>query len=143
MCLVESFNLLCQHLWFQSKRSERKVEDDGEEKQWKRMRCVDILANHTLVCLSPGKRAQHVNISTPPISPSLFSNPAITEEFARDQLKQLRSNKAIGLDNISARLLKDSASVIGKSRTKLFNQSLLTRTPSKQTMAVIQTTSGQ
>ena len=45
----------------------------------------------------------------------------ITEEFVRGQLKQLRTNKAIGLDNISARLLKDSASAISKSLTKLFN----------------------
>ena len=52
----------------------------------------------------------------------------ITEEFVRSQLKQLRTNKAIGLDNISAHLLKDSASAIGKSLTKLFNQSLVTRT---------------
>ena len=52
----------------------------------------------------------------------------ITEEFVRGQLKQLRTNKAIGLDNISARLLKDSASAISKSLTKLFNQSLVTRT---------------
>ena len=51
----------------------------------------------------------------------------ITEEFVRGQLKQLRTNKAIGLDNISARLLKDSASVISKSLTNLFNQSLVTR----------------
>ena len=52
----------------------------------------------------------------------------ITEEFVRGQLKQLRTNKAIGLDNISARLLKDSTSAISKSFTKLFNQSLVTRT---------------
>ena len=52
----------------------------------------------------------------------------ITEELVRSQLKQLRTNKAIGLDNISARLLKDSASAISKSLTKLFNQSLVTRT---------------
>ena len=52
----------------------------------------------------------------------------ITEEFVRRQLKQLKTNKAIGLDNISARLLKDSASAISKSLTKLFNQSLVSRT---------------
>ena len=35
---------------------------------------------------------------------------------------------AFGLENISARLLKDSANVISKSLTKLFNRSLLTGT---------------
>ena len=44
----------------------------------------------------------------------------ITEAFVRGQLKQLRTNKAIGLDNMSVRLLKDSASVISKSLAKLF-----------------------
>lgn len=38
----------------------------------------------------------------------------VIEEFVRRQLKQLRTNTAIGLDNTSARLLKDSASVISK-----------------------------
>lgn len=79
----------------------------------------------------------------------------ITKEFVRDQLKQLRTNKAIGLDNISARVLKDSASVISTSLTKLFNQSLVTRTfpslwkfgkylpSSKKAIAVTQTITGQ
>lgn len=52
---------------------------------------------------------------------------SITEEFVCDQLKQLRTNKAIGLDNISTCLLKDLASVISKCLTKLFYQSLVTR----------------
>ena len=38
------------------------------------------------------------------------------------------NNKSISLDNISARLLKDSANVISKSLTKLFNWSLVTHT---------------
>ena len=50
------------------------------------------------------------------------------EDFVLRQLKQLKTNKAIGLDNISARLLKDSASAISASLTRLFNLSLETRT---------------
>jgi len=50
----------------------------------------------------------------------------VIEEFVRGQLKQIRTNTEIGLDNIGARLLKDSASVISKSLTKLFNRSLVT-----------------
>ena len=38
----------------------------------------------------------------------------VIEEFVRGQLKRLGTNTAIGLDNIRARLLKDSASVISK-----------------------------
>ena len=55
--------------------------------------------------------------------PHEFAFEPITEDFFLRQLKQ-----AIGLDNISARLLKDSASVISASLTRLFNLSLETRT---------------
>ena len=48
----------------------------------------------------------------------------VSEQFVYDQLKQLKSNKAIGLDEISPRLLKDSARVITPSLTRLFNRSL-------------------
>ena len=40
----------------------------------------------------------------------------------------MKINKAIGLDNISARLLKDSSHVIADSLTALFNRSLSTNT---------------
>jgi hypothetical protein len=40
------------------------------------------------------------------------------------QLKELKRNKAIGLDRISARLLKDASSVIAPSLASLFNRSL-------------------
>ena len=49
---------------------------------------------------------------------NLLSSP-ITEDFVLRPLKQLKTNKAIGLDNISARLLKDSALVISASLTRL------------------------
>ena len=69
--------------------------------------------------------------SAPPVNSNLpheFAFEPITEDFVLRQLKQLKTNKAIGLDNISARLLKDSASVISASLTRLFNLSLETRT---------------
>ena len=50
---------------------------------------------------------------------SEFAFEPITEDFVLRQLKQLKTNKAIDLDNISARLLKDSASVITVSYTHL------------------------
>jgi len=52
----------------------------------------------------------------------------IAEDLVLRQLKQLKTNKAIGLDNVSTRLLKDSASVVSGSLTRLFNQSLESRT---------------
>ena len=67
----------------------------------------------------------------PTVNPSLlreFAFEPITEDFVLHQLKELKTNKAIGLDNISARLLKDSASVISASLTRLINLSLETRT---------------
>lgn len=42
----------------------------------------------------------------------------------QNQLKTLKTNKAIGLDRISARLLKDSSTIISPSLTRLFNRSL-------------------
>ena len=41
-----------------------------------------------------------------------------------NQLQHLKTNKAIGLDNISTRLLKDASIVIIPSLTNIFNRSL-------------------
>ena len=43
----------------------------------------------------------------------------IDECYVKSKLKSLKTNKVIGLDNISARLLKDSADVILTSLTKI------------------------
>ena len=51
---------------------------------------------------------------------------SITEFFVLKQLKSLKTNKAIGLDHISARLLKDSAECMAPVLTRLFNRSLET-----------------
>ena len=53
-----------------------------------------------------------------------FSFCSITESFVLKQLKTLKTNKAIGLDRISARLLKDSAECMAPILTRLFNRSL-------------------
>ena len=53
-----------------------------------------------------------------------FKLQPVSEQFVYDQLKQLKSNKAIGLDKISPRLLNDSARIITPSLTRLFNRSL-------------------
>lgn len=56
----------------------------------------------------------------------VFSFQSISEEFVVNSIKQLKPNKAIGLDKISARLLKDSVEVIAPVLTSLFNMSLET-----------------
>jgi hypothetical protein len=48
----------------------------------------------------------------------------IDEQFVNKNLHELKTNKAIGLDRVSARLLKDSANVLTHVLTKLFNRSL-------------------
>ena len=53
-----------------------------------------------------------------------FSLQPIEESFVVAQLKSLKTNKSIGLDKISARLLKDAVSAISPSLTKLFNLSI-------------------
>ncbi|CAB4033973.1 Hypothetical predicted protein, partial [Paramuricea clavata] len=56
----------------------------------------------------------------------MFAFDVIDECFVKSKLNSLKTNKAIGLDKISARLLKDSADVITTSLTKLYNRSLAT-----------------
>jgi len=55
---------------------------------------------------------------------SNFSLQPVTISFVEEQLSQLKINKAIGLDNISARLLRDSASVLARSLQYIINLSL-------------------
>ena len=51
---------------------------------------------------------------------------SITESFVLKQLKSLKTNKAIGLDRISARLLKESAECMAPVLTRFFDRSLET-----------------
>ena len=53
-----------------------------------------------------------------------FSLCSMTEPFVLKQLKTLKTNKAKGLDRISARLLKDSAECMASILTRLLNRSL-------------------
>ncbi len=48
----------------------------------------------------------------------------VTESFTRVQLKKLQTSKAVGLDQIPARLLRDSANLIAKPLTAIINFSL-------------------
>lgn len=53
-----------------------------------------------------------------------FSIPPVKTSFTVDNLRNLNSNKAIGVDKISAKMLKIAAPIIGSSVTKLMNMSL-------------------
>ena len=57
-----------------------------------------------------------------------FELQPVYEQSVYDLLRQLKVNKAIGLDEISPRLLQDSAHVITPSITRLFNRSLANKT---------------
>ena len=59
---------------------------------------------------------------------STFTFQPISEDFVSRSISSLKTNKAVGLDKISARLLKDAVDVITPSLTALFNLSLQTRT---------------
>ena len=59
---------------------------------------------------------------------STFSLQPISEDFVSSSISSLKTNKAVGLDKISARLLKDAVDVITPSLTALFNLSFQTRT---------------
>ena len=55
---------------------------------------------------------------------SEFTFGGIDEQFVYKNLRELKTNKAIGLDRVSAHLLKDSANVLTPVLTNLFNRSL-------------------
>ncbi len=57
-----------------------------------------------------------------------FEFEEVDEPFVLRQLSSLKTNKATGLDQISAKLLKDSASTIASSLMKIFNASLFSQT---------------
>lgn len=60
-----------------------------------------------------------------------FNFQPVEEAFVCAELNRLKSNEAIGLDKIRARLLKDSISAITPVLMKLFNRSLeLSKFPS-------------
>ena len=52
----------------------------------------------------------------------------IDESFIKTQIRKLKTNKSAGLDGISVRLIEDSADVISKRLTNIFNLSLITST---------------
>ena len=54
-----------------------------------------------------------------------FQLDLVTSNFVKIQLQNLKTNKAIGLDKISARLLKDSADIMAPSLQALINKSCL------------------
>ena len=57
----------------------------------------------------------------------LFHFEEISENFTLGQLNKLKSKKAVGLDAIPTRLLKDSAEIIANPLTKIINFSLANR----------------
>ena len=68
--------------------------------------------------------------SPPPATdlPYSFEFEEVDESFVLRELSLLKTNKATGLDQINAKLLKDSTSTIASSLTKIFNASLLSQT---------------
>jgi hypothetical protein len=76
---------------------------------------ADKIPNTNLSC------NRHNNLTVPQ-----FYMSEVDEQFVLQQLLSLKPNKAIGLDKISARLLKSSAHTITSSVTKLLNLSIRT-----------------
>ena len=53
----------------------------------------------------------------------VFQFTDVTESFVLKQLEGLKTKKAVSLDDISSRLLKDSAAIIMRSLTAIINAS--------------------
>ena len=60
--------------------------------------------------------------------PYSFEFEKVDELFVLRELSFLKTNRATGLDQINAKLLKDSASTIASNLTKVFSASLLSQT---------------
>ena len=80
---------------------------------------------------SIGKKIQKLFTITPMIwtessdnkNPSKFQLQSVTYDYIEQELNKLKTNKATGLDKISTRLLKDTASVIAPVLSNLINKS--------------------
>ncbi|CAB4037987.1 Hypothetical predicted protein, partial [Paramuricea clavata] len=57
-----------------------------------------------------------------------FEFKEVDESFILRELGSLKTNKATGLDQISAKLLKDSSSIIASGLTKIINASFVSQT---------------
>ena len=71
--------------------------------------------NPTIACFSP----QRSSTCT-----SIFLLQNIRQDFVLNQLSYLKPNKAIGLDNVSTRLLKSGATILAPVLASLFNKSI-------------------
>ena len=71
-----------------------------------------------------GKPFQNVStVFTSSTPSSEFHLDNVNVNFVRNALKSLKSNKAVGLDKLSVRLLKDASDVIARILTGLINKS--------------------
>ena len=64
-------------------------------------------------------------LSKNPTSAYDFKLNAVSESFVHKELSKMKSNKAIGLDKIGARLLRDAAWVIAHPLTYIIDSSLM------------------
>ena len=69
----------------------------------------------------PFKNISTVSTSSTPLIEFHLNN--VTVNFVRNALISLKTNKAVGLDKLSARLLKDASDVIAPILTCLINKS--------------------
>ena len=110
----------------------------------------DMLTDPTEVWNSFNNFFSEIDLSDklpePDYLPESYVNPinsefyfqAITETEVFKLLATLKTSKATGHDRISAKLLKDSADVIAKTLTKIFNKSvLLGKFPDDMNVAII------
>ena len=86
--------------------------------------------NHFFTSIAE-KLCERFQLSTyiKPLTPRVnnkFSMEEVNEMFVCNELKRLKSKKATGLDGMSARLLKDAASVIAKPITYIINLTIST-----------------
>ena len=92
---------------------------------------VEIFNKHfsTVGCKLGQRFSRVVDVEQFPLKTNArFSLTPVSERFVYEQMLHLKPNKAIGLDKISSRLLKDGAEVIAPILTKIINCSFNQKT---------------
>ena len=85
------------------------------------------IMNHYFVSVGKVLAKPFRNIPIIPITstpPCEFHLNSVTVDFVQNALRSLKTNKAVGLDKLSARLLKDGSDVIAPVLTELINKSI-------------------
>ncbi|CAB4011007.1 Hypothetical predicted protein, partial [Paramuricea clavata] len=98
---------------------QKQAHKTNSEYHWQKFRELRNYINNQIKLAKSNKSATILND---------FEFKEVDESFILRELGSLKTNKATGLDQISAKLLKDSSSIIASGLTKIINASFVSQT---------------